>query len=222
MYIDNKTPHSQKLLNMSEADFDAYMCQTYSSLFRERGMSKMESCMHWGFDIGKGWYPILDQLCQKLLVLQEQSGLQLIFKQIKEKFGTGRFYFDIHHPKPNFLKRIWNHLFGTSNRNKIIDDIMSDLVHAAEDLTVHTCACCGEYHSEGKPRTGIWIHDTCNKCLLKIRPELKESFEKTQKLIDLNELFAYMTSKFLPEELAIIEKTIADAQDRIEDNSNKN
>lgn len=44
-------------------ELDKKLCEKYSTIFVKRNASARESCMHWGFECGDGWYNILDSLC---------------------------------------------------------------------------------------------------------------------------------------------------------------
>lgn len=88
--------------------------------------------------VGEGWEPLLEDLCVKLLRLGWSGGLA----QIKEKFGTLRFY--------------W--------RNDIKDEIEAnigeDLVNYAEDQSGSLCEVCGKW---GKLRGGGWVYTACDE-----------------------------------------------------------
>ena len=86
---------NKELITLSSEDFRAYMVEKYPRLFREISLPPSQTCMCWGFDIGQGWRPILDELCQKLLVLEKVLDVEVIFTQIKEKFGEACFYHSI-------------------------------------------------------------------------------------------------------------------------------
>lgn len=225
MYINKDDPQFQKLIKMTDEEFDKYMCETYPIMFQERNKSIQESCMAWGFNIGKGWYYILDNACQKLQAIWNKTNIQVVFTQIKEKFGTARFYYTI--DANQAITFVVNGGIGqtipmSQEQQKIWCNIIDDIVSDAENTTVHTCSECGEHHYEEKPTTGYWIHDTCNKCFLKAKPDYKEQFEKNQKLNAFKEDIGYILRKLTPEEYAALEKLIQDVQDRIEDDSNKN
>lgn len=79
-------------------------------IFRDHTKSEMESCMHWGLEIGPGWYPIIDAMCETLTQpftgscnTEEdgsQEGFRYTFPQVvadqaKEKFGGLRFYYHL-------------------------------------------------------------------------------------------------------------------------------
>lgn len=95
-----------------------------------------------GFDIGVGWWPIIESLCSHIQLYTERTNNNKDIKiepievhQIKEKFGGLRFYY--------------------SGGDKTIDS----LVRLAELTASKTCEMCGE---PGKPRTGGWIKTLCN------------------------------------------------------------
>lgn len=112
-----------------------------------------------GFECKNGWYNIIDQLCQQIQShinwaqrrreyevqqgIQGEPGMprtphveQVVAMQVKEKFGTLRFYYD-----------------GG-------DQYISGLVSMAEAMSSVTCEVCG---SPGKIRGHHWIYTACDK-----------------------------------------------------------
>lgn len=69
-----------------DKQLQAKLYARYPDIFRERGMSIEESCMHWGLAVDDGWYSLIDTACS---LIQHSD---VIAKQVKEKFGTLRFY----------------------------------------------------------------------------------------------------------------------------------
>lgn len=47
-------------------ELDQQLCEKYPKIFKDRNKSIQESCMAWGFDIGDGWYNIIDLLCGQI------------------------------------------------------------------------------------------------------------------------------------------------------------
>jgi len=88
-----------------------------------------------GFDgsVGLGWIPILDDLAADLYAL----GWTGKVAQIKEKFGTLRFYLD----------------GGT--------EALYERVSQAEQLSAVTCEVCG---APGELRGGGWLKTLCDSC----------------------------------------------------------
>jgi hypothetical protein len=113
-------------------------------LFAERmeaQFPKMFDSKYGGFACGKGWWPMLEQLCgtiQSHIDWKQKQGQecpQVVVEQIKEKFGTLRFYYQ-----------------GG-------DDYIHGAVALAENLTGHLCEECG---STGTRRSGGWIRTLCD------------------------------------------------------------
>lgn len=132
-------------------EFDKMMCAKYPKMFKNRFKPMTETCMCWGFDIGPGWYKIIEETCGKLQLLSDAFGLQAVAAQIKEKFGTLRFYFDIEDADV---------VSKTKEERKIAADIMYDIVTRAEEETAYTCEACGE---RGTLRGTGWVVTLCDK-----------------------------------------------------------
>ena len=45
---------------------DEYLCKKYPKIFVNRNKRMDESCMHWGLDVGDGWFYIIDCLCSNI------------------------------------------------------------------------------------------------------------------------------------------------------------
>ena len=97
------------------------------------GWGKYVSCR-------KGWYKILEDLDSKLSYLDPNYRVV----QIKEKFGTLRFYFD-------------------SSLDNLVKDIMNDCVAAAQYASSYTCEYCGS-RLTAKLREGGWVKTLCDDC----------------------------------------------------------
>lgn len=132
--------------------------EKYAKKMEER-FPKMYGGQYGGFAIGKGWYPIIEQLSsviQSHIDHKHKRGEecpQVIVQQVKEKFGTLRFYYD-----------------GG-------DDFISGAVWLAENMTGHLCEECGGL---GTRRSGGWIRTLCDKheAERQERQLLKEGFEQ--------------------------------------------
>ncbi len=95
-------------------------------------------------DCGPGWYRILASLDEELSYLCPDYEIQ----QIKEKFGTLRWYasYPLDHIK--------------TKDHDIVYEIISSLVSYAEAQTSWTCEVCG---NQGKLRAGAWVRCLCDK-----------------------------------------------------------
>lgn len=117
----------------------------YPDIFQQKDMSMMQTCMCWGIECNDGWYDLINQLCHEIklhidfnLGKDEKKDLvQVQATQVKEKYGTLRFY----------------HTGG----NKFIDG----LVWMAEGMSRHLCEICG---SPGFLREGSWVTTRCDGC----------------------------------------------------------
>jgi hypothetical protein len=89
--------------------------------------------------VGSGWKTLLHGLCEKLFHLGWDGELQ----QVKEKYGTLRFY--------------WR-----NNIDGIAGEIAEDVVQNAEAMSGQTCEVCGKY---GRLRGSGWLYTSCEEHL---------------------------------------------------------
>lgn len=124
-------------------ELDKLLCEKYPKMMVNRNKNMQETCMCWGFECGDGWYNILNQLMgniQHHIDWKNRNGEvvpQVTLDQVKEKFGTLRFYY-------------------TGG-----DDYIRGMVTMAEAMSGTTCESCG---NPGERRDGGWIRTICNTC----------------------------------------------------------
>ena len=124
-------------------ELDKLLCEKYPKMMVNRNKNMQETCMCWGFECGDGWYNILNQLMgniQHHIDWKNRKGEvvpQVTLDQVKEKFGTLRFYY-------------------TGG-----DDYISGLVSMAEAMSGVTCEGCGNV---GERKGGGWVHTYCEPC----------------------------------------------------------
>ncbi len=129
-------------------ELDEALCAKYPKIFRDRNAPMTETAMCWGFDVGDGWYQILNSLCgniQNYIDWKNRSAeagykewtpvAQVVATQVKEKFGGLRFYYE-----------------GG-------DEHISGMVRMAESWASVTCEECGH---PGTMRNGGWIRTLCD------------------------------------------------------------
>jgi hypothetical protein len=108
----------------------------------ERKLGAMETAMGWGFDHGDGWYQILDSamhLVQSHIAMVKRRGYdidQVVFEQVKEKFGMLTIY----------------HRGGNAYTEGVL--------RMAEEISRHTCEECGDV---GYPNEKGWIRTLCDE-----------------------------------------------------------
>jgi hypothetical protein len=131
-------------------ELDKLLCEKYPKMMVNRNKNMQETCMCWGFECGDGWFNILDQLMSNIQhhidwnnqnfdkgYTQYKQVAQVTLDQVKEKFGTLRFYY-------------------TGG-----DDIIDGMVRMAESMSGVTCEECG---NPGERRGGGWVHTFCTPC----------------------------------------------------------
>jgi len=91
----------------------------------------------WGVDCSNGWLGILLELVNKLESRQSTKSNKLVVLQIKEKFGTLRFYAE----------------------NVTSQDALD--IKIAEAASIHTCEECGQ---PGKLKNDGWMRTMCEPC----------------------------------------------------------
>ena len=129
-------------------EYDTYLCTTYPKMFVNRYKPMTETTMCWGFECGDGWYNIINQLCANIqhhidwrnrkneLNPNQPIVPQVTVDQVKEKFGTLRFYY-------------------TGG-----DDYIDGLVSMAESMSGVTCEECG---NPGSTVGRGWLTTLCEK-----------------------------------------------------------
>jgi hypothetical protein len=127
-----------------KAELDAALVRDFPLLYSDRNAPMSATCMCWGFECGDGWEPLIRELSAKLeaaiaaLPVEEQPNYKAM--QVKEKFGTLRFYL----------------ASGT--------DEMFDLCEVAEGASAKICEGCGQ---EGKLHSQGWMFVACDACAAK-------------------------------------------------------
>ena len=107
-----------------------YLVKTYPDLYKFR---KYFAC-------NDGWFKIIDDLSAKLTKEIELEGGELHCFDVKEKYGTLRYYMDGETPK------------------------ISVLIDKAEGESAKTCEMCGK---QGKLRGTAWVSILCDGCMEK-------------------------------------------------------
>jgi len=126
----------------------------YPELYREKDLPMSQTCMCWGLDCGEGWFNLLKTLTLGIKAVDSHYGTETVAKQVKEKFGTLRFYFGVRH--------------DDNEISTLVDDIISQMVDGAEVESGNTCEVCGEF-GQVENHHG-WYMSRCSKCL---KPEDK-------------------------------------------------
>ena len=123
-------------------ELDSKLCEKYPDIMAERHLGAMQTAMCWGFEHDDGWYYILDtamRLVQSHIDMQKRKGIeieQVVFEQVKEKFGMLTIY------------------------QRGGDEYTNGVLRMAEEISRHTCEVCGDV---GYPNNKGWIKTLCEK-----------------------------------------------------------
>lgn len=155
-------------------ELDKKLCETYPLIFKDRRGDMRQTAMCWGFEVGDGWYSLIDTLCaliyrpyeqacedyRYLRGVEEYPGGKVVSAvaverarqamedaakaipvavQVKEKFGTLRFY-----------------VRGVHSRSEAI----RNYIEFAEYFSSRICEVCG---APGKLRGGGWVQTLCDE-----------------------------------------------------------
>lgn len=123
-------------------DLDKMLCSRYPKMFTERGGYHNDTDLGWGIACDDGWFDLIDTLCDSIQSYIDNKSKytpdvsQVEITQIKEKFGTLRFY---------------------ANGG---DDVTDGMIWFAESMSGKICEVCG---TPGKRRSGGWIRTLCDE-----------------------------------------------------------
>lgn len=155
-------------------ELESKLIKKYPKIFVDTDKSAQESCMHWGLEVGDGWYNIIETLCEAFtytystsVQVDEEDGKRLKIKpsewpgkeplyffeidspqaiatQVKEKFGTLRFYYMLKFTdtfKELLETKKYPDLERVRNR---YTDYFDGIVHYAEIASGRTCEVTGK------------------------------------------------------------------------------
>jgi len=126
--------------------WDYKMMDNYPVLFQDRN-DRGKSLMYFGACCDDGWRKIVEDLTEAIAKVDTQHIVRVF--QIKEKFGTLRYYVN----------------FDTKNEG--LWKTVNDLVSSAEKLTATTCEICGQPGILCVKKDGYWYKTVCSSCAKK-------------------------------------------------------
>jgi hypothetical protein len=122
-------------------ELEAKIITKYPKMFPGADGSRLAIDM-FGIETGDGWYTLIDTLCSDIQGMIDNSQdrenpiTQVVLIQVKEKFGTLRFYY--------------------SGGN----DLIRGMAWFAESMSEHICETCGK---PGVLRGGGWLVTACDE-----------------------------------------------------------
>jgi hypothetical protein len=120
-------------------ELDKQLCEDFPKIFAQRNGSPKETAFAFGFECGDGWYDLIAVLCCNIQAHLDYNAdvPQVVAMQVKEKFGTLRFY-----------------VHGG-------DEYIIGTISMAESMSSCICEICG---NKGKIRIDGWITTRCDSC----------------------------------------------------------
>lgn len=165
-------------------ELEQKLIEKYPELFQDVNKSPQETCMCWGIEAGDGWYDIIDNLCGYLVNLKECRSYSLylkegingskyysfqcpdvVFAQIKEKFGTLRVYW--HFKELENYEELKSKLEKPEQLDEYINrysDIVDNAIDFCDYLSSKTCEVTGK---PGKLYTKGWYVTLCKEEAIK-------------------------------------------------------
>jgi len=132
-------------------ELTAQLAEKYPAIFKELGGDPTKTCMSWehgGISCGDGWYDLLDKLCGFCQWHTDKNGYgQVVAEQVKEKFGSLRFYYRIEDTP--------------TMREHARDGVLEGAISFAECLSATICEGCGK---PGTMNTKGWMYCACDEC----------------------------------------------------------
>ena len=122
-------------------ELEDQLFEKYPKIFRQKDLPMTQTAMCWRFDgVPDSWYTILDVLCG-LIQCHVDSGKisQVEATQVKEKFGSARFY------------------------TNTCDEVIDAYIEFAEWMTGRICSRCGSDQDVSCKKTG-WVNYLCANC----------------------------------------------------------
>lgn len=171
-----------------DASWDGFM-ERFPILFQDSKKDMTQTCMCWGIECPIGWYHILEQLCTLLefynMEFTKNHGIAIIADQVKEKYGTLRFYYTVRDVDRNgtAVAVMDERVKDEENRHQIaveaLELIADNIIGEADHMTENTCAACGvPLDKENKVETEGWITFICKECDEKRQKEWEEDLQK--------------------------------------------
>ncbi len=159
-------------------EFELQLVKKFPIIFKDYGGDMRQTCLHWGFECGDGWYDLIYDLCEKINLLIGDKNIKVTAVQVKEKFGGLRFYYDLDAPE-TFISKVdyvvshfmfnrkwgvlyWKIIYFKRKFYKSTEEKIRDIISDAEYKSYKICERCSQ---PGKiNQEGYWKVTLCNKC----------------------------------------------------------
>lgn len=125
-----------------------------------------------GFEFYRGWFPVFAKLCEDIDALLGDDKLGFHWEQIKEKFGSARFYWAMkgHTPSVHFdfigpsgmdtlVRKGAARAKSSADTLPALLESIAALVQEAAQTTRHICLVCGQPGTSNEDRS--WLLTLC-------------------------------------------------------------
>lgn len=120
---------------------------------------------HIGISIARGWMPLFENLCVQIDAILGEDKLGFHWRQVKEKFGSGRFYW-----KANLYEPVSIDLIGPDgvlclqgaevHEDPLVNDRLDQirkLVSEVSQATSEVCIACGKSPAKATVNNGYYL-----------------------------------------------------------------
>ena len=140
----------------------------------------------WGCECSDGWYDIIYDCCKQIKERYVQAGMEMDFEpaQIKEKWGTLRFYYGYKDAScgiaaMDFIGSGNSIRFNPDRESEDVDSVEDDnkrrlrediaqIIRNAEERSKTTCEWCGDTNTASlRTNIGGWVGTLCDSCAQK-------------------------------------------------------
>ena len=129
-----------------------FLAEMYGDMYK--------TAMHWGITCGDGWFEPLKKFCIKTQELNEcLKDVAIVAKQIKEKFGEIRVYWDLEKTDKPLFER---DTADWEEYSEVVEQFRSYREELCDD-TESTCELCGKNQYPLVCTKG-WIKYVCDDC----------------------------------------------------------
>ena len=135
------------------------LIKKYPKIFRQSKLPMTQTAMCWGISTGDGWFKLLDNLCSRLQFDTDKNNYpQVEAIQVKEKYGTLRFYYTSIPSKESLEKNK-----KRPGSLECMFGVQEGVISVFEQLSAQTCEKCGKM--DGVTQTDGWIVTLCPECM---------------------------------------------------------
>ena len=171
-----------------DAIWDGFM-ERFPILFQDSKKSMTETCMCWGIECPIGWFHILEQLCTVLefhnMEFVKNYRIAIVADQVKEKFGTLRFYYTIRDVDKTGIAVSSDFELSPEKENQLriakdyLEMLADNIICEADVMTEKTCAAYGTpLDKDNFVETKGWISYICKECDEKRHKEWEEDLKR--------------------------------------------